>query len=137
MFTDTIAAISTANAMGAISVIRISGEDTMDIISALMHKDLHDARGYTVHYGTVRENDEPVDEVLVSVFRKPHSYTGEDTAEISCHGGVYITRRVLSLVLGAGARLAMPGEFTQRAFLNGKMDLSQAEAVNDLIQARG
>ncbi len=136
MFTDTIAAISTANAMGAISVIRISGEDTMDIISALMHKDLHDARGYTVHYGTVRENDEPVDEVLVSVFRKPHSYTGEDTAEISCHGGVYITRRVLSLVLGAGARLAMPGEFTQRAFLNGKMDLSQAEAVNDLIQAR-
>ena len=136
MFTDTIAAISTANAMGAISVIRISGDETLEIVSKLLEKDLTGAAGYTVHYGTVKENHEPVDEVLVSVFRRPHSYTGEDTAEISCHGGLYITRKVLSLVLGTGARMAMPGEFTQRAFLNGKMDLSQAEAVNDLIQAR-
>ena len=133
---ETIAAISTAPAMGAISVIRISGEDTFAVLKKLTGKDFSDAAGYTVHYATVYDRKEPVDEVLISIFRSPRSYTGEDVAEISCHGGVYLTRRVLSLVLGAGARMARRGEFTERAFLNNKMDLSQAEAVNDLINAR-
>jgi len=136
MVTDTIAAIATANAMGAVSVIRISGEDAVDIAGKLIEKDLSQAAGYTIHYGTVKENGEPVDEVLVSVFRAPKSYTGENVIEISCHGGLYITRRILSLILGLGARMARPGEFTERAFLNGKMDLAQAEGVDDLIRAK-
>lgn len=136
MFEDTIAAIATANAMGAISVIRLSGSESLSVISELMGKDLREAKGYTIHYGTIQENNEPVDEVLVSIFRAPHSYTGEDVVEIGCHGGIYITRKVLQLVLGHGARMARPGEFTERAFLHGKMDLSQAEGVNDLILAR-
>ena len=136
MNTETIAAISTAPAMGAISVIRISGDDTFAVLERLNGKDFSHAEGYTVHFATVYDRDEPVDEVLISIFRAPRSYTGEDVAEISCHGGVYLTRKVLSLVLGAGARMARRGEFTERAFLNNKMDLSQAEAVNDLINAR-
>ena len=136
MFTDTIAAISTANAMGAVSMIRISGSDAIAIASRMIGKDLSEVPGYSIKYGTVKENGEPVDEVLVSVFRSPHSYTGEDVIEMSCHGGVYLTRRILSLVLGQGARLANRGEFTERAFLNGKMDLAQAEGVNDLIFAK-
>lgn len=136
IFNDTIAAISTADAMGAVSIIRISGNEAIEIASHLIQKDLHQAKGYTIHYGTICENGEPVDEVLVSLFRSPRSYTGEDVVEINCHGGVYLTRRVLSLVLGSGARLARRGEFTERAFLNGKMDLTQAEGVNDLIKAK-
>lgn len=136
MFNDTIAAIATANAMGAISVIRISGDEALDVTSKLLGKDLHNAKGYTIHFGTISENGEPVDEVLCSIFRAPHSYTGEDVVEIGCHGGVYITRKVLSLILGQGVRLARRGEFTERAFLHGKMDLSQAEGVNDLIFAK-
>lgn len=136
MVTDTIAAIATANAMGAVSVIRISGEDAIDIAGKLIEKDLSQAAGYTIHYGTVKENGEPVDEVLVSVFRAPKSYTGENVIEVSCHGGLYITRRILSLILGSGVRMARPGEFTERAFLNGKMDLAQAEGVDDLIRAK-
>ena len=136
MNTETIAAISTAPAMGAISVIRISGDDTFAVLERLTGKDFSQAEGYTVHFATVYDREEPVDEVLISIFRAPRSYTGEDVAEISCHGGVYLTRKVLSLVLGAGARMARRGEFTERAFLNNKMDLSQAEAVNDLINAR-
>ena len=92
--------------------------------------------GNTIHYATIKEGNESVDEVLVSLFRAPKSYTGEDVVEISCHGGVYITRKVLSLILGAGARMARRGEFTERAFLSGKMDLSQAEGINDLIWAK-
>ena len=136
MFQDTIAAIATADAMGAISVIRISGSDAIQIVTDLTGKDLSDAKGYTIHYATIKEGNEPVDEVLVSLFRAPKSYTGEDVVEISCHGGVYITRKVLSLILGAGARMARRGEFTERAFLSGKMDLSQAEGINDLIWAK-
>lgn len=136
MFNDTIAAVSTANAMGAVSMIRISGDEAIAIASRLIGKDLSGAKGYTIHYGTIQEKGEPVDEVLVSLFRAPRSYTGEDVIELSCHGGVYITRKVLSLVLGQGARLARRGEFTERAFLNGKMDLAAAEAVNDLINAK-
>ena len=136
MFNDTIAAIATAPAMGAVSVIRISGPEAVETTGRLIHKDLSEAKGYTIHYATVYDNDEPVDEVLVSVFRAPKSYTGEDVIELGCHGGVYITRRILSLIYGTGVRQARRGEFTERAFLNGKMDLSQAEAVNDLIQAK-
>lgn len=132
---DTIAAIATANATGAVSIIRISGEEAILIASELINKDLSKKEGYTITFGTVQEDNEVVDEVLVSIFRAPKSYTGEDVVEIGCHGGLFITRKILSLCLGKGARLARRGEFTERAFLNGKMDLSQAEGVNDLINA--
>ena len=135
MMNDTIAAIATANATGAVSIIRISGEEAILIASELTNKDLSKKEGYTITFGTVQEDNEVVDEVLVSIFRAPKSYTGEDVVEIGCHGGLFITRKILSLCLGKGARLARRGEFTERAFLNGKMDLSQAEGVNDLINA--
>lgn len=135
MMNGTIAAIATANATGAVSIIRISGEEAILIASELINKDLSKKEGYTVTFGTVQEENEVVDEVLVSIFRAPKSYTGEDVVEIGCHGGLFITRKILSLCLGKGARLARRGEFTERAFLNGKMDLSQAEGVNDLINA--
>ena len=135
MMNDTIAAIATANATGAVSIIRISGEEAILIASELINKDLSKKEGYTITFGTVQEDNEVVDEVLVSIFRTPKSYTGEDVVEIGCHGGLFITRKILSLCLGKGARLARRGEFTERAFLNGKMDLSQAEGVNDLINA--
>lgn len=136
MFNDTIAAIATANATGAVSVIRISGDEAIEIASKLIGKDLSNKDGYTITYGTIKENGESIDDVLVSIFRAPRSYTGEDVIEIGCHGGLYITRKILSLIIGSGARMARRGEFTERAFLNGKMDLSQAEGVNDLINAR-
>ncbi len=136
MFNDTIAAIATANATGAVSVIRISGNDAIEIASKLIGKDLSNKDGYTITYGTIKENEESIDDVLVSIFRAPKSYTGENVVEIGCHGGLYITRKILSLVIGSGARMARRGEFTERAFLNGKMDLSQAEGVNDLINAK-
>jgi len=136
MFSDTITAISTANAMGAVSIIRISGDDAISIASKLIGKDLSDKPGYTIHYGTAKENNEPVDEVLISLFKAPKSYTGEDVVEVNCHGGLYITRKILSLIIGLGARMARPGEFTERAVLNGKMDLAQAEGVDDLIRAK-
>lgn len=135
MMNDTIAAIATANATGAVSIIRISGEEAILIASELINKDLSKKEGYTITFGTVQEANDVVDEVLVSIFRAPKSYTGEDVVEIGCHGGLFITRKILSLCLGKGARLARRGEFTERAFLNGKMDLSQAEGVNDLINA--
>ena len=135
MMNDTIAAIATANATGAVSIIRISGEEAILIASELINKDLSKKEGYTITFGTVQEDNEVVDEVLVSIFRAQKSYTGEDVVEIGCHGGLFITRKILSLCLGKGARLARRGEFTERAFLNGKMDLSQAEGVNDLINA--
>ncbi len=136
MFNDTIAAIATANATGAVSVIRISGNDAIEIASKLIGKDLSNKDGYTITYGTIKENEESIDDVLVSIFRAPKSYTGENVVEIGCHGGLYITRKILSLMIGSGARMARRGEFTERAFLNGKMDLSQAEGVNDLINAK-
>ena len=116
-------------------MIRVSGEEAITCVNRIFSKDLLNAPGYSLHYGEIRDGDEIVDEVLVSVFRAPRSYTGENMAEISGHGGRYVTGRVLSLVLGAGARMARRGEFTERAFLNGKMDLSQAESVNDLVKA--
>ena len=128
MSADTICAIATAPG-GALSIIRISGDQSLEILSRIFSKDVRCAQPYTIHYGHIAD----FDEVLVSVFRAPHSYTGEDSAEISCHGSRYILNKVLELLISNGCRMANPGEFTMRAYLNGKMDLSQAEAVADLI----
>lgn len=134
---DVICAISTAPGMGAIAVLRLSGEGAIALTDRVFvspsGKKLAEAAGNTVHFGRVFAGEELVDEVLVTVFRAPHSFTGEESVEIACHGSVYIQQRLLRLLVDVGARLATPGEFTQRAFLNGKMDLSQAEAVADLI----
>jgi tRNA modification GTPase TrmE len=132
---DTIAAISTADAMGAVSIIRISGPDTFEIVKKLCHKDMRNVEGYRMVRSEIYDQQEVVDDSLISVFHAPYSYTGEDVVELNCHGGVYLTHKILQLVLGLGARLAKRGEFTQRAFLNEKMDLSQAEAIQDLIAA--
>ena len=128
----TICALATAPG-GAIGIIRISGPKTLEILSRVFSKNLTEADGNTIHYGHIKDGEAVVDEVLVSVFRAPHSYTGEESAEISCHGSRYILNKVLALLIENGCRQAHPGEFTQRAYLNGKMDLSQAEAVADLI----
>ena len=128
MNNETICAIATAPG-GAIGIIRISGPQALEILSRIFTKDLTQTKPNTIHYGHITD----IDEVLVSVFRAPHSYTGEDSAEISCHGSRYILNKVLDLLIEQGTRLANPGEFTQRAYLNGKLDLSQAEAVADLI----
>lgn len=131
---STIAAIATAPG-GAIGIIRVSGTEAINIVNSVFSKDILDAKGYSLHYGEIISalNPQPIDDVLVSVFRSPHSYTGEDSIEISCHGSRYILETILSLLVEKGCLLAQPGEFTQRAFLNGKMDLTQAEAVADLI----
>ena len=129
---ETICALATAPG-GAIGIIRISGTQTLEILSRVFTKNLTQAQPNTIHYGHIKNGEEIVDEVLVSVFRAPHSYTGEESAEISCHGSRYILNKVLALLIANGCRQAGPGEFTQRAYLNGKMDLSQAEAVADLI----
>ena len=129
---QTICALATAPG-GAIGIIRISGPRTLEILSRVFSKNLANADGNTIHYGHIKDGEAVVDEVLVSVFREPHSYTGEESAEISCHGSRYILNKVLALLIENGCRQANPGEFTQRAYLNGKMDLSQAEAVADLI----
>ena len=135
---DTIVAISTAIGEAAISVIRISGKDAIKVADRVFvgKRKLADVKTHTAHYGKiVDKNGDVVDYVVATVFKAPNSYTGEDTVEISCHGGILVTRKVLETVLEAGARLAQPGEFTKRAFLNGKIDLSQAEAVADLIRS--
>ena len=129
---ETICALATATG-GAIGIIRISGPKTLEILSDIFTKSLTKALPNTIHYGHIKDKDEIIDEVLVSVFRAPHSYTGEESAEISCHGSQYILNKVLELLVKNGCRMANPGEFTMRAYLNGKMDLSQAEAVADII----
>ena len=129
---DTICALATSPG-GALGIIRISGPKALEILSRVFTKNLTEADGNTIHYGHIKDGEVVVDEVLVSVFRAPHSYTGEESAEISCHGSRYILNKVLALLIENGCRQAGPGEFTQRAYLNGKMDLSQAEAVADLI----
>ena len=132
---DTICAVATA-AGGAIGVIRVSGPDAISLTDSIFSRNLQDASPNTIVYGNiVGTNNDIVDEVLVSIFRKPHSYTGEDSTEISCHGSRYILSRVMQLLISAGCRQAQPGEFTRRAFCNGKLDLSQAEAVADLISS--
>lgn len=135
---DTICAVSTAPGTGGIAVIRVSGTDAIRIVAGIFYprkkeKNLLMQPAYSLVYGTIRNGDVVLDEVLVSLFRAPRSFTGEDTVEITCHGSVYIQQQILQLLVGTGCRTALPGEFTQRAFLNGKMDLSQAEAVADLI----
>lgn len=137
----TIAAISTAMSTSGIGIIRISGEDAMEVISRIYRskggkKDITKVSTHTIHYGYIYDKDELIDEVLVMIMKAPRTFTGEDTVEIDCHGGVYAMKRVLETVLKNGARLAEPGEFTKRAFLNGRLDLSQAEAVMDVIQAK-
>ena len=129
---DTICALATAPG-GAIGIIRISGPQALEILSRVFTKDVSAAPANTIHYGHIKNGAEIVDEVMASLFRAPHSYTGEDSVEISCHGSRYILNKVLNLLIAEGCRQAGPGEFTQRAYLNGKMDLSQAEAVADLI----
>ena len=137
---DTICAPATIPGTGAISVIRLSGPEALSIADKVVTCNgtpLSSTDGYRIRYGTVLDNDgETVDNVLVSVFRAPHSYTGEDSAEISCHASGYIVQTIIGLLLDAGARSAGPGEFTRRAFVNGKMDLAQAEAVADVIAAQ-
>ena len=130
--TDTICALATAPG-GAIGIIRISGPQALEILSHVFTKNLSQAQPNTIHYGHIKDGAEMIDEVMVSIFRFPHSYTGEDSVEISCHGSRYILNKVLALLIENGCRQAGPGEFTMRAYLNGKMDLSQAEAVADLI----
>ena len=132
---DTICALATPPG-GAIAVIRVSGPDAVAITSSIFSKPLDNAKGYTSHFGQIADVEgKELDEVLVSVFRAPHSYTGEDSTEISCHGSSYIIQNLLESLFWAGARQAEPGEFTMRAFMNGKLDLSQAEAVADLISS--
>lgn len=138
---DTIAAIATAMAPSGIGIVRISGPEAVAVADRLYRgkkkeKKLADMKSHTIHYGWIVEKEQVLDEVLVMLMRGPHSYTGEDTVEIDCHGGVLAVKRVLEAVLHAGARIADPGEFTKRAFLNGRIDLSQAEAVMDVISAK-
>lgn len=136
---DTIAAISTPPGEGGISIIRISGVDALKTASQIYRgKDLNKVNSHTINYGHIidPENGNEIDEVMVSVMRAPHTYTKEDIVEINCHGGIVATNRILQIILGLDARLAKPGEFTERAFLNGRIDLSQAEAVMDLIRAK-
>jgi tRNA modification GTPase len=141
MKSDTIAAIATGLSNAGISIIRISGEEAFPIIDKIFRKKqgehkLTEMESHTVHYGYIMSGDEVIDEVMVILMRGPKSYTKEDTIEIDCHGGIIVTKRVLETVLHAGARSAEPGEFTKRAFLNGRIDLSQAEAVIDVIHAK-
>ena len=131
---DTICAISTPQGSGGIAVVRLSGDEAIRIAESLTCP-LQDAKGYTLRHTRLHRNEEMLDEVMLSVYRAPHSYTGEDVVEIACHGSLYIQQEVLRWLVEAGCRIALPGEFTRRAFMNGKMDLTQAEAVADLIAA--
>lgn len=133
---DTICALSTANGMGAIAVIRVSGEKAFDIVSTIFSKDLNQVSTHTAHFGRIRNGEEIIDEVLLTVLHGGKSFTGEPTVEIACHGSTYIQQQILQLLIAKGCRTAQPGEFTMRAFMNGKMDLSQAEAVADLISSQ-
>ena len=135
---QTICAISTPYGSGGIAVIRVSGPDAIRIVDSLFvgRTSLADTAANTVRHGRIQRADETLDDVLCSVFRAPHSFTGEDTVEIACHGSLYIQQTLLQWLIDAGAQMAQPGEFTRRAFLNGKMDLTQAEAVADLIAAQ-
>ena len=140
MKTDTIAAIATAMTNSGIGIVRMNGDETFEIIQKIYkgkkEKYFQEEKGYTIHYGYIVDGEETIDEVLVMIMRGPHSFTGENTVEINCHGGVYVMKRILETVIKYGARPAEPGEFTKRAFLNGRMDLSQAEAVIDVIHSK-
>lgn len=139
LYNDSIVALATPSGAGAIAIIRISGKDAISIgnsvFQSIKGKDLTKQKSHTLHLGHIIDNQKTLDEVLVSIFKGPHSYTGENTIEISCHGSTYIQQQIIQLLLRKGCRMASPGEFTLRAFLNGKLDLSQAEAVADLISS--
>lgn len=139
-YSDTIAAISTAMSNSGIGIVRMTGRESFEIADKIYvgknNKHLSDQKSHTIHYGYICDGDETIDEVLVMLMRGPHSYTGEDTVEINCHGGVYVVKRILETLIKCGAHPAEPGEFTKRAFLNGRLDLSQAEAVGDLISSQ-
>lgn len=139
-YSTTIAAISTAMSNSGIGIVRMTGPESFEIADKIYKgknkKKLENQKSHTIHYGYVVDGEDTVDEVLVMLMRGPHSYTGEDTVEINCHGGVYVVKRILETLIKHGARPAEPGEFTKRAFLNGKLDLSQAEAVGDLISSK-
>lgn len=136
MFGETIVALSTAQGISALAVIRLSGKGSFDIVDKCFRgAKLKDQSGHTIHFGTIWNGGQLIDEVLVSIFREPHSFTKEDSVEVSCHGSPVIIREILKVLLAHGARLAEPGEFTKRAFMNGRFDLAQAEAVADLINA--
>ena len=141
MKTDTIAAIATAMGNSGIGIIRISGEESIDIVDLIYRNKknervLKNFKTHTIHYGYIFDGNEIVDEVMVSIMKKPNSFTTEDVVEINCHGGIIVLNRILETVLKNGARLAYPGEFTKRAFLNGRIDLSRAEAVMDIISSK-
>ena len=138
---DTIAAIATAMSSSGIGIIRVSGDQAVSIVNRIFAGkkgkfDLNTAPSHRIYYGMIHDGDEMLDEVLVMLMRGPHSYTAEDTVEIDCHGGVLVMKKILETVIKYGARPAEPGEFTKRAFLNGRIDLSQAEAVIDVINAQ-
>ena len=133
---DTIAAISTSLGVGAVSIIRVSGEDAIRVVDKIFDKNILNAQSHTIHYGHIIDNNDVIDEVLVSVMKSPKTFTRENIVEVNCHGGIATTNKVLELILRNGARLALPGEFTKRAFLNGRIDLIEAESVMDLINAK-
>lgn len=133
---DTIAAISTSLGIGAISIVRMSGTDAIKIANKIFSKDLENVKSHTINYGFIKEYGEVIDEVLISVMKAPHTYTTENIIEINCHGGITTTNKVLETLLKNGARLAEPGEFTKRAFLNGRIDLTKSEAVMDLLESK-
>lgn len=137
MIHDTICAIATPNGVGALGIIRLSGPKSIAIVNACFSKNIQNAKTHTIHFGTIKnQSNEIIDEVLVSIFEQGKSFTGEESIEISCHGSSFILQQIIQLLTYSGCRLANPGEFTQRAFLNGKLDLSQAEAVSDLIASQ-
>lgn len=141
MKTDTIAAIATAMTNSGIGIIRISGEEAVEVAGKVIRlksseKKLADCKSHTIHYGFAVDGDEVIDEVMVLLMLAPKSYTREDTVEIDCHGGTLVMTRILELIIKSGARPAEPGEFTKRAFLNGRIDLAQAESVIDVINAK-
>jgi len=132
---DTICALATAPGMGAIAIIRISGHKSFEVVEKIFSKSISDKDSHTVHFGLIKENDTIIDEVIVTVFKNPKSFTGEDSVEITCHGSVFIQQQIIQLLIRSGARMAKAGEFSMRAFMNGKMDLSQTEAIADLISS--
>lgn len=136
MLEDTIAAIATGRNEAAISIIRLSGPHVFDVMKKIFKKDLTKVKSHTIHYGYIRDAEEIIDEVLVNVYQGERTFTGENMVEINCHGGIFITNRVLETCVKYGARLANPGEFSERAYLNGRIDLAQAESIADLISAK-
>ena len=134
--TETICAIATPKGVGAIAIIRLSGKDAIEIVNKIFSKDITNEKGYSVHYGTIADSQRVIDDVIVTIYRAPHSFTGENSVEIACHGSSYIQQKIVELLFTNGAKPASAGEFSQRAFFNGKFDLTQTEAIADLIHSQ-